>query len=76
VETKGEEKRKQEKVQNGMPMLKPCHLFLDCAFLFFSFFFRFSTDWSGVSSYSVVEFVACLVLLAWWCMPGCRREWR
>jgi len=34
-------------------------------FCFSLFFFRFSTDWSGVSSFSVVEFVACLVLLAW-----------
>jgi len=33
-------------------------------FFFSLFFFRFSTDWSGVSSFSVVEFVACLVLLA------------
>jgi len=42
VETKGEEKWKQEKeVQNGMPMFKACHLFLDCAFFFFFSFFVF-----------------------------------
>jgi hypothetical protein len=72
VEAKGEEKWKHErKVQNGMPMLKPCHLFLDCAFFFFRFSFRFSTDWLGDAS---CDFVACLVLLARLCMPGCRRE--
>jgi len=71
VEAKGEENGiMKEQAQNGMPMFSPYHLFLDCAFFFLLFSFRFSTGWLCDAS---CDLVACLVSLAW-CMPGCRRE--
>jgi len=61
----------KEKSKMECRCFHPCHLFLDSAFFFFVFSFRFSTGWLGDAS---LDFVACLVLLAWLCMPGCRRE--
>lgn len=61
----------KEKSKMECRCFHPCHLFLDSAFFFFVFSFRFSTGWLGDVSW---DFVACLVLLAWLCMPGCRRE--
>jgi hypothetical protein len=42
VEAKGEENGiMKEQAQNGMPMFSPYHLYLDCAFFFLLFSFRF-----------------------------------
>jgi len=52
----------RKKSPNGMPMFSQCHLFLDCAFFFFVFFFVFQLI--GWATQVVI------LWLAWYCWLG------